>query len=153
MNSGSQLSGLRSQENRKQTFLRWLKFNAVGGIGIVVQLAALAVFRSWLKLDYLLATAVAVEIAVIHNFMWHERFTWADRRAARWRHSFVRLAKFNLSNGAVSLAGNLGLMWVLVGGLKVNYVIANCFAIGVCSVVNFWLGDRFVFEADSALSG
>jgi putative flippase GtrA len=150
----SQPSALSSQENRKQTFLRWVKFNFVGGIGIGVQLAALAVFRSCLKLDYLLATGLAVEIAVVHNFLWHERFTWADRPAARWRHSLFRLAKFNLSNGAVSLAGNLGLMWVLVGGLKVNYVVANCFAIGVCSVVNFWLGDRFVFESPAdALSG
>ena len=65
----------------RQSLFRWLKFNAVGGIGIVVQLVALAVFRSWLKLDYLLATGLAVEIAVVHNFLWHERFTWADRPA------------------------------------------------------------------------
>ncbi len=153
MNS-SQLSALSSQEKQEQTVLRWIKFNAVGGIGIVVQLAALALFRSWMKLDYLIATALAVEIAVIHNFLWHERFTWADRPASRWKHSMFRLAKFNLSNGAVSLAGNLGLMWALVGGLKVNYVVANCFAIAVCSVVNFWLGDRFVFESHAdALGG
>lgn len=154
----SQPSAISPQVNQKQTLLRWMKFNAVGGLGIAVQLAALAVFRSWMKFDYLLATGLAVEIAVVHNFLWHERFTWADRPAARWRRSVFRLAKFNLSNGAVSLAGNLGLMWVLVGGLKVNYVVANCFAIGVCSVVNFWLGDRFVFEAEGeskavALSG
>jgi putative flippase GtrA len=135
-----------------------MKFNAVGLIGIIVQLAALAVFRSWLKLDYLLATGLAVELAVIHNFLWHERFTWADRPAARWMHSLFRLAKFNLSNGAVSLLGNLGLMWALVEGLKVHYIVANCFAIAACSVINFWLGDRFVFEAAdnpdaAALSG
>jgi putative flippase GtrA len=149
----SQPSALSLQVNQKQTFLRWVKFNAVGLIGIGVQLAALAIFCSWWKLRYLLSAGMAVEIAVIHNFFWHERFTWADRPARRWKHSLFRLAKFNLSNGAVSLVGNLGLMWVLVGGLKVNYVVANCFAIGVCSVVNFWLGDQFVFEADSALSG
>ena len=148
MNS-SQLSALSSRENPKQTFLRWIKFNAVGGIGIVVQLASLAVFRAWMKIDYLLATGLAVEIAVVHNFLWHERFTWADRPARRWRHSLLRLAKFNLSNGMVSLVGNLGLMLALVGGFKVNYLVANCFAIAVCSVVNFWLGDRFVFETEA----
>jgi putative flippase GtrA len=126
-----------------------MKFNAVGLIGIIVQLAALAVFRSWLKLDYLLATGLAVELAVIHNFLWHERFTWADRPAARWLHSLFRLAKFNLSNGAVSLLGNLGLMWALVEGLKVHYIVANCFAIAACSVINFWLGDQFVFESEA----
>jgi putative flippase GtrA len=124
-----------------------MKFNIVGGIGIGVQLAALSVFRSWLKLDYLLATGLAVEIALIHNFLWHERFTWADRRAGRPMQSLVRLAKFNASNGAVSIVGNLGLMRLLVGEVKFNYVAANLIAIILCSLVNFLLGDWFVFEA------
>jgi putative flippase GtrA len=112
-----------------------------------VQLAALSVCRSWLKLDYLLATGLAVEIAVIHNFLWHERFTWADRPAMRPIQSLVRLVKFNASNGAVSIVGNLGLMRLLVGELKFNYVAANLVAIVLCSLVNFLLSDWFVFEA------
>ena len=147
MNS-SQFPVLSSQRDRQATILRWIKFNAVGGIGIVVQLAALAILRSWLKLDYLLATGLAVEIAVIHNFLWHERFTWADRPAARPFQSLVRLVKFNAGNGAVSIAGNLVLMRLLVGEVKFNYVASNIVAIALCSVVNFLLGDRFVFEAE-----
>jgi putative flippase GtrA len=154
--NSSQFQVLSSQRDRHRTFLRWIKFNAVGGVGIVVQLAALAVFRSWLKLDYLLATGVAVEIAVIHNFLWHERFTWADRPATRPVQSLVRLAKFNASNGAVSMAGNLGLMRLLVGEVKLNYVASNLVAIVVCSLVNFLLGDRYVFDGEAkpaAISG
>jgi putative flippase GtrA len=147
MNS-SQFSVLSSQKDRHRTILRWIKFNAVGGIGIVVQLAALAILRSWLKLDYLLATGSAVEIAVIHNFLWHERFTWADRPATRPVKSLIRLAKFNASNGAVSIVGNLALMRLLVGEFKFNYVASNIVAIALCSVVNFLLGDRLVFEAE-----
>jgi len=145
--NSSQLPVLSSQRDRHRTFLRWIKFNAVGGVGIVVQLAALAVFRSWLKLDYLLATGLAVEIAVIHNFLWHERFTWADRPATRCFRSLFRLVKFNASNGAVSMVGNLGLMRLLVGEVKFNYVAANLFAIVLCSLVNFLLSDRYVFDA------
>ena len=126
-------------------FFSWLEFNAVGVIGIGVQLAALAVFRSWLKMNYLLATGLAVEIAVIHNFLWHERFTWADRPTVQGMQSFSRLAKFNVSNGAISLVGNLLLMTLLVGKLKLNYVVSNLVAIVFCSLVNFLLGDRFVF--------
>jgi putative flippase GtrA len=146
MNS-SPSSVLSSQDNR--TFLRWMKFNAVGGIGIAVQLGALAVFRSWLKLDYLWATALAVEIAVIHNFLWHERFTWADRPATHRLQSLIRLVKFNASNGAVSIVGNLLLMRLLVGELKFKYFASNVFAIFLCSMVNFLLGDRFVFERET----
>lgn len=135
-----------SQRNRTRTFFRWLKFNAVGGIGIGVQLACLAIFRSALHLDYLVATALAVETAVIHNFLWHERFTWADRPAHRFAHSLVRLAKFNTSNGLVSLAGNLLIMRALVGQFHMNYLLANLIAVATCSIVNFLLSDRFVFE-------
>jgi putative flippase GtrA len=138
-----------SGSRQRDTVLRWIKFNVVGSIGIGVQLATLAIFRSELKLDYLLATGLAVEIAVIHNFLWHERFTWSDRPAARPIQSLFRLAKFNLSNGAVSLAGNLVLMRLLVGEFKLNYLASNVIAIVLCSLANFMLGDRFVFEAEA----
>ena len=102
-----------------------------------VELALACNWRRWpffvhgCRLDYLVATGLAVEIAVIHNFLWHERFTWADRPAARRVQSLVRLAKFNASNGAVSIAGNLVLMRLLVGELKFNYVASNLVAIVV----------------------
>ncbi len=141
---------LDKDQNQNQIFVRWMKFNFVGGIGIVVQLVALTLLRSWLRVDYLLATGLAVEVAVIHNFLWHERFTWVDRPAARTAQSLVRFVKFNASNGAVSIAGNLVVMRLLVGQLKVNYIAANLFAIFVCTLGNFLLGDRFVFEAEEA---
>jgi len=136
------------QKNR--TVLRWLKFNFVGGIGIAVQLIALVVFRSLLHLDYLSATVLAVEIAVMHNFLWHERFTWADRPAPNFMSSVTRLARFNLSNGLVSIAGNLLVMRLLAGTLHVNVFVANLIAIAACSLVNFLLGDRLVFRAPAS---
>jgi putative flippase GtrA len=58
---------------------RWLKFNFVGALGIGVQFAVLFLLKSLLHFDYLVATAIAVEAAVMHNFVWHEQFTWVDR--------------------------------------------------------------------------
>lgn len=147
MNS-SQFSVFSSQENRGRTFVRWLKFNFVGGIGIGMQLAALAIFRSLLGLNYLLATGLAVETAVLHNFLWHERFTWAERAAHRPMQSLVSLLKFNLTNGAVSIAGNLLLMRLLVGQFRINNITANLVAITACSLANFLVGDRFVFRSE-----
>jgi putative flippase GtrA len=132
-----------SGENSSRTGIRWLKFNAVGAGGIGVQLAALAILKSGLQLDYLLATALAVEAAVIHNYLWHERFTWADRIGGS---SWARLAKFNLTTGFFSVLGNVWLMRALVGGAHLNYFLANVFTIATCSIVNFLLSDRFVFE-------
>jgi putative flippase GtrA len=134
-------------------FVRWMKFNFVGGIGVFVQLAALSALRSGLHLDYLLATGLAVETAVIHNFLWHERFTWRDRPSAHARESLKRFIKFNATNGAVSIVGNLLIMRALVGGLQMNYVAANLVAVAVCSLANFLLSDRVVFERGEVREG
>jgi putative flippase GtrA len=126
----------------------WLKFNAVGAIGIVVQLAALEILTTLLRVEYLSATALAVEIAVLHNFIWHDRWTWAERSRAKGhaRFPWARLARFNLSTGAVSIAANLLLMRLLVGGLHVQYLPANLLSIAAASVANFLLSDLLVFR-------
>jgi putative flippase GtrA len=123
--------------------IRWLKFNAVGGMGVAVQLAALAVLKGWLHVAYLVATAAAVEIALLHNFVWHERWTWRDRGAGG---RLGRLARFHLANGLVSIVVNLALMRLLVGRMHWPYLAANVAAIAAGSLVNFFLGDLLVFR-------
>ncbi|MGC2184415.1 MAG: GtrA family protein [Terriglobales bacterium] len=134
---------MSARENTRRTGVRWLKFNAVGAGGIVIQLAVLTALKSGLQLDYLLATALSVEAAVGHNYLWHERFTWADRpRGSSW----ARFAKFNLTTGLFSILGNVLMMRALVGGVHLNYFVANVLTIATCSIVNFLVSDRFVFE-------
>ncbi len=130
--------------------VRWCKFNLVGGIGIGVQFAALFLLKTVLHFDYLFATAIAVEAAVVHNFVWHEQFTWADRVDGSWRPSWHRFARFNLTTGLVSILGNLALMKVMVGLGNMNYLVANGVAIGLCSVANFLVSDSWVFESEPA---
>ena len=129
--------------------VRWLKFNAVGGIGIVVQLVVLLGLKDGFHLNYMLATVVAVEAAVVHNFLWHERYTWTDRSQPSWRKSLPRFMRFNLTTGVVSIVGNLALMKIMIGVLYMNYLIANGIAIALCSVVNFLVSDGLVFEERS----
>jgi putative flippase GtrA len=121
----------------RSTTLRWLKFNVVGGMGIGVQLLVLLALKTGLGMNYLVATGVAVEAAVL----WHERFTWADRGTG----GLGRFLKFNLTTGAFSITGNLILMKLLVGVGNVNYLLANGITITACSLVNFLVSDGFVF--------
>jgi len=133
--------------------LRWLKFNFVGGIGIAVQFAALFLLRGLLHFHYLMATAIAVEAAVVHNFVWHEQFTWSDRVQSSWSGSIPRFLRFNLTTGAVSIVGNLALMKVMVGMGHMNYLLANAIAIVLCSVANFLVSEEWVFEKSSDQMG
>lgn len=128
------------------TIRRWLRFNVVGAIGIVVQLAMLFLLKSIFHCNYLAATGLAVEAAVINNFLWHERYTWVDRVQPSWRNSPLRLLRFNLANGGISIADNLALMKGLVGLAHMNYLAANAIAIVVCCLANFLVGDEWVFR-------
>ncbi|HSB09655.1 MAG TPA: GtrA family protein [Blastocatellia bacterium] len=123
-------------------FRRFGRFSVVGAGGILVQTATLAMLLRFSGIHYMLATALAVELSVLHNFAWHRRWTWADRPATR---AALVLLRFNATNGVMSLAGNLFFMWLLVGGLGLEPHAANLITIGLCSLVNFALADRFVF--------
>jgi len=123
--------------------VRWIKFNVVGAVGICVQLGVLAVLRSGFEMNYLFATALAVESAVIHNFFWHERFTWSDRRT---NAGVGRFLKFNLTTGIFSLAGNV-VFTKLLADAGMSYLLANGSAIVLCAIINFLLNDRLVFIA------
>ena len=119
--------------------LRWVKFNAVGIGGAVVQLVALSGLVS-AGMHYLAATAIAVEAAVLHNYFWHVRWTWRDR-------SERSLLRFHLGNGFVSIVSNLAWMWILSAW---PVVAASLIAITLTSAVNFLLGDRWAFGPQGA---
>jgi putative flippase GtrA len=123
-------------------FVRWGKFNAVGAAGVAVQLTVLALFKSALGVDYLAATALAVETAVLHNFYWHQRWTWADRPRGS---QVARLLRFNLTTGALSILSNVVLMWIFAGVFHLHYLVANLAAIAITSILNYLLADRVVF--------
>ncbi len=129
---------------------RWLKFNAVGAVGIALQLSVLAALSYGAQLNYLAATAVSVELAIVHNFCWHERYTWADRTRGASGTIAARFLKFNFTTGLFSIAGNLLLMRLLAGTLGLNYLIANLATIAICSIVNFLVSDQFIFAKGRA---
>lgn len=131
--------------------LHWIKFNAVGVLGFALQAGALFVLtRTMPRFGYLAATAVAVELAVLNNFVWHQRWTWNDRPAATKKETLRRLAKFNVTTGLVSIVGNLVLMKLLVGRFALPIVGANLASVVACSLLNFILADRITFNIDSS---
>ncbi len=125
---------------------RWATFNLVGVMGVGVQIMTLVMLRDWFQMDYLPATALAVQAAVLHNFVWHERWTWVDRTASQDSSRLARLLRFNLTIGVLSIGENLLFMELLVGRLEVHYLVANLIAIASCSILNFVASDRLVFR-------
>ena len=122
--------------------LRWLKFNAVGGIGLLVQLGTLWLLERVIGVQYLLATVLAVEAAVLHNFVWHQLWTWRGRPH---RSVLFRLVRFHLANGLVSLVANFVLMALFVGVLHMRLIPANLLSVGIAGILNFGLAELWVF--------
>lgn len=121
---------------------RFLRFNAVGVLGVGVQLASLWLLTSVAAVHYAVATAVAVMLAVVHNFAWHWLWTWRDRDV----HVVRACTRFVFTNGLLSIASNLGVTTALVAGVHALPVAANAVAIVTSGLLNFWLGDVVVFR-------
>jgi putative flippase GtrA len=122
------------------------RFVVVGALGFVVQLVVFSVLLR-LGCPWLASTVVAVESAIAHNFLWHRRWTWRHRIAQdSWLSDFVR---FNTGTAFTSIAANVGVMAVVLHAIRIDPILANVIAVGVMSVANFLLADRWVFRRDN----
>jgi putative flippase GtrA len=130
----------------------------VGAIGFVLQLGVLALMTTAVGWPYAPATAVAVQIAVLHNFLWHERWTWRDRTgdatggvAADGRGPLLeRLVRYEVTTGVTSILGNLLGTAILVERFGMFPIAANVIAVMMLSVANFLISDRWVFARRAA---
>ncbi len=121
---------------------RFVVFNAVGALGVSVQLMSLWLLTCVAAVHYLIATPVAVMVAVVHNFIWHRLWTWKDRDV----HLISAGARFVFTNGLLSIVSNLGVTAALVSGTHADPLTANAVAIVTSGLLNFWLGDVVIFR-------
>jgi putative flippase GtrA len=123
---------------------RFLRFAATGAIGFVVQVGLLAVLTSVAGINYILATAIAVEAAIVANFIHHECWTWRDRSNGSW---LPRLLRFNALTAVTSILGSVVVTTFLVETVSMSPIVANGISVIVLGALNFAGSDRFVFRA------
>ncbi len=110
---------------------RMARFGAVGALGVVVNSLALFLAHGIAGLPLLVASPLAVEVAVLHNFAWNDRWTF---RASGF--SLRRLGKFNLTSlGGLAIAS--GVLYLLVAYAGVHYLLANLAGIALATLWNF----------------
>jgi putative flippase GtrA len=117
-------------------------FMAVGALGFVWQATSLTLLTDagW---PLAAATLAAVETAILHNFCWHECWTWRNRATdVPW---IARLARFHALTGITSICANLIITMALAGVCRFPPVLANTVAVALMSAINFWVVDRWVF--------
>jgi putative flippase GtrA len=121
---------------------RAARFCLVGGTGIVINTAVLYLLSRGLGLPLPLSSAVAVELAIISNYVLNDRFTFAARRP-----SLRRLAKFNLTSLG-GLGVNVVIVWLLTRH-GVYFLVANLVGIAVAVVVNYTFSVAWVWRREA----
>ncbi len=115
------------------------KFLVVGGLGTLVNTAILVILYHYAHLALVAASALATELAIAHNFLWNNYWTFGRRDV-----SLSRFARFNV----VSLAGQcitVATLWVLVQQAGLHYIVANMAGIGLALVWNFTVNVRWTW--------
>jgi putative flippase GtrA len=123
---------------------RFMRFAVAGLGGFVVQIAALAVLTEALHVHYIAATIIAVELAILVNFAWHQQWTWHDRVGGS---VLARLLRFNALTAVTSVFGSVVVTTFLVETASMNPIVANSISVLVLGALNFAGSDRFVFRA------
>ncbi len=111
--------------------VRFLKFLAVGGTGILINMGVLYALTEGAGWYYLLSSVIAIETAILSNFFLNDHFTFSSLVSGSSEKKRIRLLKYNL----VSLGGmafNVGLLWLFTSVFGVYYLISNL--IGIVSV-------------------
>src|ERR1700704_2250002 len=89
---------------------RLSKFLVVGGTGVVVNNAALFALYQLLGLPLVVASVLAVTLAIGNNFVLNDRWTFNQARHAASLHRFVRFGVVSLGGLAVTTVT----LWALV---------------------------------------
>lgn len=130
---GNRVCTVDADRRRRETTIKLVKFALVGAAGVLVNNVALFLFYDVARLPLLLASPLAVETAIVHNFVLNNRWTFNKDKL-----SLVRFIKFN-SISLVGLLITVGVMFALVTQFGLHYLVANLLGIGLATVSNFGL--------------
>jgi len=131
---------------------RPLAFAAVASGGFLIQIAVVAALTHAASFAPEAATAIGVELAILHNFLWHERWTWRDRIGAAPRR-LRRFLDYQLATGCTSLAGNVVLVGIAARAYAIDPAAANLLAVAIMSAANYLVADRWVFARRAIAAG
>ena len=126
--------------------MRFLKFSLVGLSGVLVNEGLLWLLTENLGLYYLLSAAIAVETAIITNFILNDIWTFRDRRTSGNRSLLGRGLKFNL----VSLGGlgiNIAILWTVTEVVGISYLISNLIGIAGATLWNYTINTLWTWRA------
>ena len=119
-----------------------IKYYAVGGSGVLVNLGILYALTDLAGYWYLASQVIAISVSISSNFLFN-RF-WTFNGSIEDQRNSVMYLKFLI----VSLIGmgiQLGITYVLVEGIAIYYMYAAVIGIVIASGINYVVNRRWTF--------
>lgn len=124
------------------------RFAAVGGFGTVLN-SALLYFFTQSGMHYLVAAAIATELAIISNFIGNQLFTFKETKG----NLLERFGKFQLVS-LFALTVTLSVIWMLTSLFGEKYLLVwNLVAIGISFMVNFVMNLKWTWSETETVRG
>jgi dolichol-phosphate mannosyltransferase len=124
---------------------RMSRFAAVGALGTIVNLAAMALLVSGsIQLNYVVAAVVAAEVSILHNFLLQERFVFRDLRDGvnGWRRRLTQHLAFNNAEALLRLP----FLVLLVETMHIYALLAQGVTLAIAFVARFLFVSRVVYR-------
>ncbi|HEY7390769.1 MAG TPA: GtrA family protein [Bryobacteraceae bacterium] len=128
----------------------WRRFSRFVLIGLLGGALQVILFECLIRCAHLreaTAAPIAVEAVILHNYFWHARITWRDRKIAGIWQRVGQLWRYHAGNGFVSIVGNTVLAYWFVQRFAWPAPASEVLAIAICAPVNFFVADRWVYAA------
>lgn len=119
------------------------RFVVVGAVAAGIQLFLLWIFVDGIKMNYLVAAVIAIELTILLQYVANNAWTFRDTKNTGQEY-LVGLLKTNLVRGS-AIPIQLGVLFVLVDWRSVPVLLANGFAILVSGVYRYVLDSRWTW--------
>jgi dolichol-phosphate mannosyltransferase len=128
----------------KSDFLRLIKFSVVGVIGAGINTWFLWLFTDVAGLYYLYSAVIAVEIAIILQFLMNDRWTFKEQKTMHIEQFTRRIIKSNIWRSG-GLAVNIGVLYFLTEYAGVYYLLSNIAGIVCAFLLNYLFESRLTW--------
>lgn len=133
---------INSVRLRIKLWNRLIKFGLVGISGVVVNTVILAMLTELAKINYKWSSIIAIQTAIIWNFVLNDRWTFADRKKQS-------LSRRLLSFEGISIVGAI-INWALLVActelLGIHYLISNGIGILIAFVWNYIANNKLTWN-------
>lgn len=124
--------------------IRLRRFFTVGLVAAGFQTALLGVLVEVAALQYVLAAAISIEVTILLQYGVNNAWTFAGTRHVS-RGEYARgLVKTNLVRGS-AIPIQLSILYTLVEGAAIPYLLANLLAIGISGLYRYALDSRWTW--------